>query len=320
MATIFQTAEWEKFKLKTGWQKSWRVFDILVLERKIPLLGSMLYSPMMSRDQTKLAMQKIFLDQIKKIAIEEKSLFYRMESNDEVAGDILPGKSGFAKAFEEMQPEHTLLINLTKSEDDILKEMKQKGRYNIKIAEKNQLAIEKGSVEDFYQLYQQMAKRQKISYRSLSYFQALIDNLSPKDYVQVFTAKARDQITDESRNYEPNNNTVVQHDSVLASAIIIFYKDSCIYLFGGSSDEQREKMAPYKLHWEVMREAKRRGCKFYDMFGIAPTDDEKHPWAGITRFKKQFGGEEFQSLGSWDLVFSTAKYKLFKTVEKMRRK
>jgi lipid II:glycine glycyltransferase (peptidoglycan interpeptide bridge formation enzyme) len=256
---------------------------------------------MLSRDQTKLSMQKIFLDQVKKIALEEKALCYRLESDDENDTDIDPKKSGFIKAFEEMQPEHTLLINLTKSEDDILKEMKQKGRYNIKIAEKNEIKIARGNAEDFHKLYQQMAKRQKISYRNISYFQTLIDILSPKDYVQVFIAKSLDE-------------------TILASAIIVFYKDICIYLFGGSSDEQREKMAPYKLHWEIMREAKKRGCKYYDMFGIAPSDDQKHPWAGVTRFKKQFGGEEFQSLGSWDLIFSTSKYQAFKIAEKLRRK
>jgi len=300
MATIFQTKEWEDFKLQTGWQKSWRVFDILVLEKKIPLLGSMLYSPMISRDQSKLAMQKIFLDQIKKIATDEKALFYRMESVDETENDIDPTKSGYIKAFEEMQPEHTLLIDLTKSEEDILAQMKQKGRYNIKIAEKNEVKIDRGSVDDFYKLYETMAKRQKISYRKISYFQTLLDIGSAKEYVQVFNSKAAD-------------------GSVLASAIIVFYKDTCTYLFGGSSDEQREKMGPYKLHWEIMLEAKRRGCKYYDMFGIAPSDDEKHPWAGVTRFKKQFGGNELTMLGSWDLVLAPMKYKLFKLAEKIRR-
>lgn len=321
MATIFQTREWENFKLATGYYKSWRVFDILVLEKKIPLLGSMLYSPMLSRDQTKLSLQKIFLDQVKKIADDEKVFFYRMESDDEAEGDIDPKNSGYIKAFEEMQPEHTLLIDLTKSEDDILMEMKQKGRYNIKIAEKNEIKIEKGSVKDFFKLYEQMAKRQKITYRDISYFQALIDNLSPKDYVQVFSAKSPTKLPTSTEL--TNNNTSIETDNrqpaILASAIIVFYKETCTYLFGGSSDEQREKMAPYKLHWEVMLEAKKRGCKYYDLFGIAPNDDEKHPWAGVTRFKRQFGGSEFTALGSWDMIFSPIKYRLFKLAEKLRR-
>lgn len=324
MATIFQTKEWEDFKLKTGWQKSWRVFDILVLEKKIPLLGSMLYSPIMNRDQTKLAMQKIFLDQIKKIADNEKAFFYRMESGDEAGGDIDPEKSDYIKAFEEMQPEHTLLIDLTKSEEDILAQMKQKGRYNIKVAEKNEVKFEKGSLEDFFKLYETMAKRQKITYRNMSYFQTLIDIGAPKDYVQVFKASSPTklptdtELTNDTR--KANSLKLTADSSILASAIIVFYKDTCTYLFGGSADEQRGLMAPYKLHWEIMLEAKRRGCKYYDMFGIAPNDDEKHPWAGVTRFKKQFGGKEITTLGSWDMIFSTSKYQIFKIAEKLRRK
>jgi len=316
MATVFQTPEWEKFKLKTGWQKSWRIFDILVLEKKIPLLGSMLYSPMMSRDQTKLAMEKIFLDQIQKIADEEKSIFYRMESVETFDSDIKPEKFNYQKSFEEMQPEHTLLIDLTKSEDEILSQMKQKGRYNIKIAEKNNLEFRTGKIEEFFPLYEQMAKRQKISFRNISYFQELIDFLGPKGYALVFTVADKEPLKDDDLKIKK----IFAEEPILASAIVIFFKETCIYLFGGSSDLRREKMATYKLHFEIMLEAKKRGCKVYDMFGIAPTDDEKHPWAGITRFKKQFGGEETQLLGSWDMIFASNKYKIFKLAEKIRRK
>lgn len=300
MATIFQTPEWEKFKLSTGWQRSWRVFDILVLEKKIPLLGSMLYTPMTTRDQTKMATQKIFQDKISQIAKESKAIFFRFESEEEQNSDINLGEAGYRKAFEEMQPEHTILIDLTKSEEDILAQMKSKGRYNIKLAEKHQVKVSLGKVEDFYQLYQTMAKRQKITFRKIKYFQNLLDLLGEKDYAQVFNAKSKE-------------------DKVLASAIVVFYHDRAIYLFGGSSDEERQLMAPYKLHLEIIREAKKRGCRQYDMFGIAPNDNPKHPWAGVTRFKRQFGGKEFNSLGSWDKIYSPTKYFLFKLAEKIRR-
>ena len=300
MATIFQTKEWEGFKLKTGWQKSWRVFNILVLEKKIPLLGSMLYAPMLSRDQSKLASEKIFLQEIEKIAKERNSIFFRMESTEAKDGDINPEKSNYRKAFEEMQPEHTLILNLLNSESEILAQMKQKGRYNIKIAERNEIVFDICSIEEFHKLYTEMARRHKITFRSLNYFSNLIDSFKDTDYVKVFGAKNKD-------------------GSLLASAVIVFFKETAIYLFGGSSDQEREKMATYKLHWEIIKEAKKRGCKYYDFFGISPEGDEKHAWAGVTRFKKQFGGEELITLGSWDLIFSPIKYNLFKLAEKIRR-
>lgn len=300
MANIFQTKEWEDFKLKTGWQKSWRVFEILVLQKKIPLLGSMLYTPMATRDQTKLATQKIFQDKIKEIARESKAFFYRFESDEEKETDINLGKAGYIKAFEEMQPEHTLILDISKPESEILAQMKPKGRYNIKVAEKHGVKVELGKIEEFYQLYETMAKRQKITFRKVEYFQNLLDLLRPKGYAQVFTAKGPE-------------------GQLLASAIVVFFQDTATYLFGGSSQEEKKMMAPYKLHLEIIREAKKRDCHYYDLFGIAPNDDEKHPWAGVTRFKRQFGGQEFTALGSWDLVFSPVKYQLFKLAEKIRR-
>jgi len=351
MATIFQTPEWEKFKLSTGYEKSWRVFEILVLKRKIPLLGSMLYSPMATHDQTKLATQKIFTLQIKKIAKEEKAIFFRLESDDEI-GEIKPDAAGYQKSFEEMQPEHTLILDISKSEEEILAQMKPKGRYNIRVAEKHGVKVAPGKVEDFFPLYVAMAKRQKISHRNLSYFQNLIDILGAKGYAKVFIAKISKSEIRNPKQTKTNSN--VQNSKVLnlkntnlefvspvlrssaatedgnfdirdsdfpalAGAIVVFYGDRATYLFGGSSEEMRNVMAPYKLHWEIMREAKKRGCKIYDLFGIAPNDDEKHPWAGVSRFKRAFGGEEFTALGSWDLIFSPIKYRLFKIGEKLRR-
>lgn len=313
--TIFQTPQWEKFKLATGYEKSWRVFDTLVLQKKIPLLGSMLYTPMASHDQTKLATQKIFIDQIKKITKESKAFFYRLESSEEAETDISPTKAGYIKAFEQMQPEQTLILDISKSEEEILAQMKPKGRYNIKVAEKHGVEVINGTVDDFYKLYQATARRQKISFRAFSYFQNLIDNLEKKDYIKVFSASAPYEITNQTKvqNYESKN------EQILASAIVVFYSNRAIYLFGGSSDKQREKMATYKLHWEIIKEAKSRDCKEYDFFGIAPTDDEKHSWAGVSRFKKQFGGRQAATLGSWDMVFSPLKYWLFKIAEKIRR-
>ena len=81
-------------------------------------------------------------------------------TNPSMTASVKLAKSGYIKAFEEMQPEHTLMIDLSKSESDILSQMKQKGRYNIKIAEKHGVKVSTGEVKDFYRLYQTMAKRQ----------------------------------------------------------------------------------------------------------------------------------------------------------------
>jgi len=91
-------------------------------------------------------------------------------------------------------------------------------------------------------------------------------------------------------------------------------------MFGASSDEYKNLMAPYLLHWEIIQEARELGFEKYDFFGVAPDDDPKHAWAGVTRFKKQFGGEVESIMGSYDLVAKPIQYKLFKLAEKIRRR
>jgi lipid II:glycine glycyltransferase (peptidoglycan interpeptide bridge formation enzyme) len=316
MPNIFQTPEWAKFKCQTGYEKYYEIDGLFVLQKKLPLSRTMLYSPMLSEAQVESGPSRLedeaeaeklkvesLVEKIKNITKENKAIFYRAEfdclETDELINQLTNNK--FTKSFEEMQPEHTLILNIAKSDEDILTQMKPKGRYNIKVAEKHGVAVKKTrDVTDFYRLYEQTAKRQRITYRNREYFQKLLDNLEPKGYCELFVACGED-------------------GTVLASAIISFYKSHATYLFGASSDEMRGAMAPYGLHWQIISEAKRRGCTEYDFFGIAPDDNPKHPWAGISRFKKQFGGQEIHLMGSWDLVMRPMEYKVFKLAEKIRR-
>ena len=300
--SLFQTPEWEQFKCTTGYQKSYRVDDVLVLQKQLPLGRSLLYSPMLNSAQKSVVRSQSFLSKIKDIARETNSIFYRLEIDDssDQADSYKLKDNGFVKAFEEMQPEHTLMLDISKSEQDILAQMKQKGRYNIKIAEKHQIrVVEEVDAKNFFDLYSTMAKRHKITYRGYDYFQKLIDIMLPKGYVKVFTAM--------------HNNTAI------ASVIIAFYGSRAIYLFGGSSDSHRNLMAPYLLQWTAIQKAKNLGCTEYDFFGIAPAGASNHPWAGVTDFKKKFGGQEVELLGSWDLVLRPLEYQLFEFAEKIRR-
>lgn len=215
----------------------------------------------------------------------------------------------FIKSFEEMQPEHTLTLDLDKSEAELLSEMKQKGRYNIKIAERSSLNISSSDklgkeLDDFYTLYAETGKRHRITYRSKLYFDTLLEILGQSGYARVYTAYAK---------------TSLSRETPLASAIIVYSGKSAIYMFGSSSDENKNLMAPYLLHWQIIKEAKADGYKEYDFFGIAPDDNPRHPWAGVTRFKKQFGGREETILGSYDLPLQPIYYQLFKFAEKIRR-
>ncbi len=222
-------------------------------------------------------------------SLEPKCVFVRWESaisSQQSAGMETWGRKAHSHYF----PEHTIFVDLTESEEEILKQMKQKGRYNIKVARKHGIEVVKSKdVGEFFNVFEETTARDGFSGHNLQYYENMLNSLG--NNAQLYLAK-----------YE---------GSTIAGIIVTFYKDVAIYYFGASSNDHRNLMAPYVLQWEAMRDAKSRECSVYDLFGVAPlvvgssggscsngvsrcetkaVVDPKHPWAGITRFKSQFGG------------------------------
>jgi lipid II:glycine glycyltransferase (peptidoglycan interpeptide bridge formation enzyme) len=91
-------------------------------------------------------------------------------------------------------------------------------------------------------------------------------------------------------------------------------------MHGASDNEQRNLMSTYLLQWQAILEAKKMGCKLYDFGGVVSETETGHSWAGISRFKRGFGGNEYQYIGAWDLPYSPSQYKLFSLTANIRRK
>lgn len=203
--------------------------------------------------------------------------------------------NGFEKAHVNLQPKFTQIISLTLSEKAILAQMKQKGRYNINLANKKGISVvgKKLSTEDiniFYELYSQTYKRDKFTGKSKKFFESFAKAYENLAY--IYFAKYKDEI--------------------LSSAIVIHFGDIATYLYGASSNSKREYMAPYAMHWHIMKEARQKGYKEYDLWGVnRDIEDKSHPWHGITRFKKQFGGTQLNLIGSYDYIFQKDLYKEF---------
>lgn len=306
MKSILQTKEWATLRQTQGWKTHW-VDEILVLEKPLPLGLSFLYAPEV--DFYALNIQKN-LSKIKEIAKNSHSIFIRLDFLNKI--DVIYGAKitkilkdyHFVKAFEEIQPEYRQIVDISKSEDQILAQMKQKGRYNIRVAQKHNIVVEKSNnIKDFYQIFQETAQRDGFEVRPQKYFEKLVEVLG--DNAALLVARLQDQI--------------------LAATIVSFHGETASYLYGASGNEHRETMAPYLLHWEAMREAKARGCKVYDLLAVSPFGDKidaklAKKYAGITRFKEQFGGQKVHLAGSWDLVLKPTWYQIFKMAEKIRRK
>lgn len=305
--SFLQSDIWGSFRETQGWHAH-RVAGVLVLERSLPAGKTMLYAPEVV-DKPDVLLE--LLPHIKEIALRRNSIFFRLELLIDKAEPLAERwraglhYAGFGKSFEDVQPADRQIIPLS-DDETLFAQMKEKGRYNIRIAEKNNVMIREGTVKSceddvaiFYSLFKQTATREKFAIRSESYFQELATTLYRHHAGGVFIAQ-------------------YQHQPV-AAAIITLHEGLASYLYGASSREHREVMAPYGMHWAVMQWAHSHSAEYYDLLAISPEGKTKHKFDGITQFKQRFGGEAIHLMGCYDLVFQPSWYSAFKLAEKIRR-
>ena len=172
--------------------------------------------------------------------------------------------------------------------------MHQKTRYNIRLAEKKGVEIVLGKAKDlkiFWQILNQTGKRDNFNLHGKKHYEEMLKI----NGIELFLAKYNNEI--------------------IAANIVSFFGDTVVYLHGASADKYRNVMAPYALQWHIIKLAQSRGFKYYDFYGI----DEKK-WPGVTRFKKGFDGDIVQHSGTYDFIFKSSCYKLYKLLRNIRRK
>ncbi|MBI4272492.1 peptidoglycan bridge formation glycyltransferase FemA/FemB family protein [Candidatus Uhrbacteria bacterium] len=216
------------------------------------------------------------------------------------------------KKIVSTQPQTTLFIELDKTEEALLAEMHPKTRYNIRLAGKHGVQIRVDDFpsskiqKEFLFLLKETAQRDHFHLHQEAYYRTLFQlfqKKSPQNYPQPFV-----------RLY-----TAYANEQLLAGALVLFFGDTATYVHGASSSAQRNIMAPFALHWHIIKEAKMFGYRYYDFWGVADTDDPSHPWAGLTRFKKGFGGTVISYPSARDCIFSPFLYTLYSCVRAVRR-
>ncbi len=235
-----------------------------------------------------------FTSWLKNLAKKEKSIFVKVEPlADNVAQTL--AQHGFKKSKKEIQPSRTVVIDLTKNENELLDVMHHKTRYNIKVAEKNDITIKESNVvESFWKLMKKTSKRDKFSSHTKDYYEKLLNFFR------------------EGKEITSRLNLAYYKDKPVAGVILLTYKDIAYYLHGASDYDYRQYMAPYKLHWEVIKMLQVMGYKFYDLRGV---DSKK--WPGVTRFKLGWGGKIIEYPGSFDLSISWWWHQAYKVTRKI---
>ncbi len=193
------------------------------------------------------------------------------------------------------QPQSTLVLDLTKSSDELLAAMHQKTRYNIRLSEKKNLRVDFGkNPAVFVELMKETSQRDKFGAHAPEYYEKMLDVVGVEQ------------------------GTVYLGNVPVASAIFIGYDKIYTYLHGASSNEHRDLMAPHLLQWSAIMRAKTNGFIQYDFWGIAPEGMENHPLAGVTRFKLGFGGERKNFGQAFEVPLKPVKYQLFTWLKKIR--
>lgn len=206
------------------------------------------------------------------------------------------------KAPHDMQPRETFVVDVSKTEEELLAGMKSKTRYNIRLAEKKgvQVTISRDGEyrEAFIDLVRGTALRKGLVPHPVAYYQRMLD---------AFLG-------------ETSALFVASHgDDILGINLVVRHGGTATYLHGGSSTVKREHMAPFLLQWAAMRDARNAGCTWYD-FGGVKTGDGKDDWEGITRFKTGFSPATVpkRTPGSYDIVLDRRAYRTYDMLRLVR--
>ncbi|HPX51954.1 MAG TPA: peptidoglycan bridge formation glycyltransferase FemA/FemB family protein [Candidatus Pacearchaeota archaeon] len=311
--TFCQSWNWGIFNQSMG-DKVWR-FGIFENEQLVAIAqvlkikarrGSFLFvphGPLIALGDKKEIIKSI-LEKLKDLAKTENVNFIRFSPILEVSDSNIFKELGFRNAPIHMHPELTWELDISLSEEDILKGMRKTTRYLIKQAEKNEdIEITRGTsdemLNDFEKLYLETAERQSFTPFSNDYLKKEVDAFKNDNQILIFSGKYKGE--------------------VVSSAIIVYYSGIGFYHQGASSLKYPKVPVSYLLQWEAIKEAKDRGCKLYNFWGVVPEGTKNHPWAGLSLFKKGFGGFEKEYVKTQDYVLSN-KYWLTYIIEQIRRR
>ncbi len=314
-AHLLQTEEWGRIKAPVGWTPHFRMWTdaggqvaaaAQMLVRRIPMRGfaarlSVAYVPKGPLlDWGDAALRGRVLVDLITDARKRGAMFLKIDPEVPV-GYGVPGepgavsnglgealvdqlkRGGWMFSRDQVQYKNTVLVDLSVSEDQMLARMKQKARYNVRLAERKGVVVRSGSAADFgllYRMYAETAVRDGFVIREEAYYHRLWGTFEAAGMLDVLVAEV---------DGEPVGAVVVPR-----------FAGRAIYLHGMSHAAHREKMPSYLLQWEAMRRAKAAGCRVYDLWGAPDVFDERDGMWGVFRFKEGLGGEVVRHVGAWD--------------------
>jgi len=257
-------------------------------------------------DWKNISLVKIAFSEMKKIGKTNKCVFIRIRPQlieDEFSKRIFK-KNGCILSPMHLTADLTSELDIAKSEEELLAQMRKGTRYEIRKAEKLEILVkaskDEKDVKQFYNYQLQTAKRQKFVPFSFPFLIKQFDTFFKENKAILYTAE--------------------YNKKILAQAFIIFYGQEAVYHYGVGTEEGRKFPGAYLLQWEAIKEAKKRGIKRYNFWGIAPLENKNHRFSGVSLFKRGFGGVDVQYLHAQDLIINKPKYIVNFIIESIRKR
>jgi peptidoglycan pentaglycine glycine transferase (the first glycine) len=314
---LLQTARWGALKRAFGWQDEIVTVGsggqveagALLLFRRLPLgLGTLAYVPRGPLVDWHDAQAVSALFAALEAAARRRRAFLLKVEPDERDTPALRERLaalGLRESAQTVQPPRTILVDITGSEDDVLARMSQTTRRKVRVAARKEVSVREGSsadIEPFNRMMATTGARNEFGVHSPAYYRLAYDLFVPEHAALLFAS------------YQGKD---------LAGLFVFALGRTAWYLYGASSDAERQRMPAYALQWEAMRWARARGCTAYDLWGIPDADEaaleaqfqqrQDGLW-GVYGFKRGFGGDVVRCVGAWDRPYNPllyAAYRLF---------
>jgi lipid II:glycine glycyltransferase (peptidoglycan interpeptide bridge formation enzyme) len=306
---ILQTPAWGELKSAFGWDAA-RVqvgtLWVQILFRKLPLGYTIAYIPKPAR---RLFGKNTALgEEVDRVCKARKAIFLKVEPDEWEAEDQLDYQLSGWRIGDPIQPRRTILVDLRDSEEAILARMKQKTRYNIRLAGRKGVTVRAwDDVDAFYEMMQVTGGRDGFGVHSREYYREAYRLFVPRGAAELLVA---------------------EYEGKPLSAVMVFISGNrAWYLYGASNNEERNRMPTYLVQWEAMRWAKNHGADLYDLYGVPDKDEEhlekhftgtqnKEGLWGVYRFKRGFGGEVKRAVETLDRVYKPFLYAAYRTVKR----
>ncbi len=302
-AHLLQTGEWGELKSGFGWEAVRIINDnagAQILFRMLPLGLTIAYIPKLSIGDQQLTSRKEFWHEIDVICKKRRAILLKIEP-DVWDDENINRPSSFILSKQNIQPPRTIIVDIRGSEEAILARMKQKCRYNIRLAEKKGVVVRAwDNLDSFYSMLQITGGRDGFGVHSLEYYRRAYELFHPTGNCELLVAEFENK--------------------PLAALMVFESGKRAWYIYGASNDEERNRMPTYLLQWESMRWVKGRGCEEYDLWGVpdeikstleAQFENRNDGLWGVYRFKRGFGGELKRAAQAMDKIYNPLLYRLY---------